>query len=108
MSYSQCFICREWSWDVSNVQRVPLCIPCYVDVLEVRQARGDVGKAERSAQQPRGRPGKSVPAPSPYVQTDLFRAESFGLAISRPCPCGDMTSDDCAGECGRSRRDAHP
>jgi len=41
----QCFICRQWTWDVceTNNWHVPLCLPCYVDVLEVRQARGVMG-----------------------------------------------------------------
>jgi len=43
--YAQCFICREWSWDVSRCwSGVGLCIPCYVDVLEVRQGRGAVAE----------------------------------------------------------------
>lgn len=38
--YVQCFLCREWSWSVSqSFDRVSLCLPCYVDVLEVRQNR---------------------------------------------------------------------
>lgn len=42
--YRQCFICRQWSWDVtrhaSQMREMNLCLPCYVDVLEVRQTRG--------------------------------------------------------------------
>jgi len=42
--YSQCFICRQWSYLVcksgSMHPRSNLCLPCYVDVLEVRQNRG--------------------------------------------------------------------
>jgi len=44
---SQCFVCREWSWDVSeSIHGTHLCLPCYVDVLEVRQERGGLVKAE--------------------------------------------------------------
>lgn len=55
---SQCFICRQWSWDVCRAvlgprppyagrsDNVTLCMPCYVDVLEVRQARGVMGPME--------------------------------------------------------------
>ena len=41
--YQQCFICRGFSWDVSTFRPlgdVELCLPCYVDVLEVRERRG--------------------------------------------------------------------
>ncbi len=47
MTYNQCFLCREWSWDVSrSFDKVHLCLPCYVDCLEVRQARGVIGEPD--------------------------------------------------------------
>jgi len=43
----QCFICRVWSWDVCRCwSGVQLCLPCYVDVLEVRENRGVVAVPE--------------------------------------------------------------
>lgn len=40
-SIPQCFICRGWSHLVSKSHGgVQLCLPCYVDVLEVRERRG--------------------------------------------------------------------
>jgi len=78
LKYCQCFVCRMWSWDVSRVLRnnVHLCLPCYVDVLEVRQARGVMGEAERPKLKPcisetlgDDEPGNS---PSPILQIDLF------------------------------------
>jgi len=67
VSYNQCFICREWSWDVSKVigHGVTLCLPCYVDVLEVKQARG-------SDDQSVGREAQETEAPSPHRQIELF------------------------------------
>ena len=77
-SYRQCFMCRRWSWDVCRpvmgTVGADLCLPCYVDVLEVRQARGLMGK-ERSGglgpdvDEPGAGTGKS---PSPFRQLDLF------------------------------------
>jgi len=80
-SYQQCVICREWGWDVSRCfENVGLCLPCYVDVLEVRQARGVMGEQRTHPADPESRgsnptradatiPGNS---PSPYRQGDLF------------------------------------
>lgn len=86
MPVRQCFICREFSWDVCVAWGLTdLCLPCYVDVLEVREHRGAMpgpdaevlvlggGKAERSEQEPRGRPGKPVP-PSDPRQIEMFDA----------------------------------
>ena len=74
-SYSQCFMCRAWTWTVckpaAGVIGVELCLPCYVDVLEVRQARGVMG-VQDSGNDPalsEDRPGCS---PSPFPQLDLF------------------------------------
>jgi len=73
-SYRQCFVCREWSWDACDAFRgTTLCLPCYVDVLEVRQARGAMGE-------PAGGPKNSKASeanitgrsPSPFRQLDLF------------------------------------
>jgi len=68
---SQCFICREWSWNVSRCfgQGVELCLSCYVDVLEVRQARGVMGREVLSQQPSTELPGN---CPSPFQQMDLF------------------------------------
>jgi len=67
----RCFICREWSWDVSkSFEGVPMCLPCYVDVLEVRQARGVMVEPAR---QEGGPPAKITGnSPSPYRQLELF------------------------------------
>jgi len=79
----QCFICGKWSWEVSAVKDfggTEMCLPCYVDVLEVRQARGAMGaEASRFTSSARERvhptpesddsPGSS---PSPYRQLELF------------------------------------
>ncbi len=67
VSYSQCFICREWSWSVSKIigAGVTLCLPCYVDVLEVRQARGRVDETA-------GREAQEAADPSPFPQIELF------------------------------------
>jgi len=75
VSYGQCFICREWSWDACDAFKgTTLCLPCYVDVLEVRQGRGLMGKEHSGglgpdADEPRASTGKS---PSPFRQLDLF------------------------------------
>ena len=80
-SYRRCFICREWGWDVSkptpNQIGADLCLPCYVDVLQVRQARGVMGKGspERTAFLA-GNPPEDAPetgnSPSSFRQMDLF------------------------------------
>ena len=82
MSYRRCFICREWSWDVcSSNLNVELCLPCYVDILEVRQARGAMGEGntlpdssgdDREARAPG--PGRSPSPLDPSPQMDLFDA----------------------------------
>jgi len=72
--YTQCFICREWSWDVSRCwSGVQLCLHCYVDILEVRQARGVMGEPEADA----GPPEATIPgnSPSPYRQLELWPNE---------------------------------
>jgi len=76
-SYSQCFICRQWSWEVTGAferPRVQLCLPCYVDVLEVRQARGAMTPAEPAVELLGEGPDKPGPSPSPYRQLDMFDA----------------------------------
>ena len=82
MSYRQCFICRVWSWDVcSSNLNVELCLPCYVDILEVRQARGVMGEAKNTLPDSNGddRGARAQPepgnSPSPFdlfPQIDLF------------------------------------
>jgi len=72
--YSKCFLCRVWSWDACNsFDGATLCLPCYVDVLEVRQARGAMGEESPVEYQPGKKmyenPGRS---PSPFRQLDLF------------------------------------
>lgn len=37
MSYGQCFICREWSWDAQSRFSGPgvrLCMPCWSECLD--------------------------------------------------------------------------
>jgi len=60
---------------------VDLCLPCYVDVLEVRQARGVMGASSEARHTPsareRARPtpesdGSPGNSPSPFPQLDLF------------------------------------
>jgi len=75
LSYAQCFICREWKWNVSrclDMGRVELCLVCYVDVLEVREARGVMGPGISN---PEGADAGQDPgnSPSPVVQLDMFR-----------------------------------
>ena len=74
MQYAQCFICREWSHMGSkSIHDTWLCLPCYIDVLEVRQARGGLRKtAPMMVDQLREGPDQSEP-PSPFAQLDLFQ-----------------------------------
>jgi len=78
VNYLQCFVCRDWSWSVSRILNgTHLCLPCYVDVLEVRQARGSMGEpAGESAEAglSNSAPEANTPgsAPSPHVQLDMF------------------------------------
>lgn len=80
-AYFKCFICLEWSWEVTGAfnKGVQLCLPCYVDVLEVKQARGSMGEPVVTA----GKGGNTatpkeatIPgsSPSPFRQLDLFPA----------------------------------
>ena len=80
---SACFVCGMWSWTVSRVGAfgsVELCLECYVDVLEIRQARGvmgepseaSVGRAIAEREDSARGPGSS-PSPVPR-QFDLFDA----------------------------------
>ena len=80
-SYSQCFVCRAWTWTVckpaAGVIGAELCLPCYVDVLEVRQNRGELGRkveqtAEREVPVPRERPGPRTNPSDLFRQLDLF------------------------------------
>ena len=80
-SYRQCFLCREWSWSVCGstpgVVGVELCLPCYVDVLEVKQARGVMAPlGGRTPAHPVENPvtggEKAGNSPSPFHQLDLF------------------------------------
>ncbi len=91
--YNQCFICREWSWSVSKSHGgVSLCLPCYVDVLEVRQARGLMGDPNtlpdsiRDGGKDRAEtiPGQSPsPTPPDPRQRSLFEDESAVEATVR-------------------------
>jgi len=66
---NQCFICREWSWEVSRCwSGVRLCVLCYVDVLEVRQRRGAVAEpaVAQLGEGPDGQP------PPDLTQKELF------------------------------------
>jgi len=73
----RCHLCGVWSWTVSRAfEGCPLCLPCYVDVLEERQwaesgtVRGWTG-AEPKVEVLREGPDEH-PAPEPYRQLDLF------------------------------------
>lgn len=86
--YSQCLICREWSWDACNsFDGATLCLPCYVDVLELRQERmeragGVMGAATRFTSSASGQasrspesdesPGNSPPPFLDPTQRNLF------------------------------------
>lgn len=79
-NYFKCFICLEWGWDVHTAFEADLCLPCYVDVLEVRQRRGVLGSEPVVAPlregpdknpHPTWRPG----LPLPYFQIDMFEKE---------------------------------
>lgn len=84
--YRQCFICRQWSWDVcgvlpesGRVDGLDLCLPCYVDVLEVRQARGAMVKEHSASLGGDGREARAGAGSSPSLtssewpdQLDLF------------------------------------
>jgi len=72
MKWKKCFICREWGWDVQvvlNFDGVHLCMPCYVDVLQVRQGRG--APSEPDGDVLREGPDQSE-APAPLPQLDMF------------------------------------
>ena len=75
MPCAQCFICREWSIgvDISH-EGVRLCLPCYVDVLEIRQARGELGRGDPGSERLGEGPDHREPPSSwvHWVQTDLF------------------------------------
>jgi len=81
--YSQCWMCRVWSWDACNsFDGATLCLPCYVDVLEMSQekqaARGVMGEQSEGSRgwdiaEQEDDPGNS---PSPFRQLDLFIAEA--------------------------------
>ena len=68
-AFLQCFICREWSYLTSKSFEAELCLPCYVDVLEIRQRRGAKTAPEVDAPLGEG-PHRSV-APR-HTQLDLF------------------------------------
>lgn len=70
--YTQCFICRGWSHLVSKSHGgVRLCLPCYVDVLEVRAARGVMGEPVVDMIAEATSPGNS-PSPVHSEQLDIF------------------------------------
>jgi len=79
-SYQQCFLCREWSWSVCGstpgVIGVELCLPCYVDVLEVRQARGLMAEPRKDfgKNDPRLEANTAGQSPSSFPQLDLFES----------------------------------
>ncbi len=75
--FERCHLCHEWGWMVSKAfEGCPLCIPCYVDVLEERQrARsGEVrGRASADPIKPNlGEGPDQRPASEPHRQMDLF------------------------------------
>jgi len=74
----QCFICREFSRLVSKSwSHVDLCLPCYVDCLEVRERRG---KTEPLVPLLGEGPDESVPAAHVI---DEFLAEDTPAGFGR-------------------------
>jgi len=67
-----------WSWDVSRQEQqtvgADLCLPCYVDVLEVRQGRGLMAEPRKDfgKNDPRLEANIAGKSPSPFRQLDLF------------------------------------
>jgi len=73
LSFNQCFICREWSGFTSKSYEVELCLPCYVDILEIRQARGVMAEGQDADGDDRVQPGSgNSPSPSDSSQLGLF------------------------------------
>jgi len=78
--FDQCHMCKEWSWTVSrSFERCPLCLPCYVDVLEERQWTKSGGKSKVrgrvSAEPVRAQLGEGPdkrPAPEPSRSALVF------------------------------------
>ena len=67
--FLQCYICREWTSLTSKAFETELCLPCYVDILEIRERRG--AKTDPEVDVPIGEgPDKSV-APL-YSQLEMF------------------------------------
>lgn len=86
MSYSQCFICRQWSHMGSkSTMDVWLCLPCYVDVLQVREKRGGQIIPEPEGGPLGEGPDQGEPRPSPYTQGELFEIEK---RVDRCADCG--------------------
>jgi len=61
----QCFLCREWGWDVSKAFDTDLCLPCYVDVLEVRQSRLELQRRGVLGSEPETEPLREGPDENP-------------------------------------------
>lgn len=79
----QCFICREWNWDVSRCFResISLCMPCYVDVLEVRQARGAMGMEHSGRLGDDGHGPRAGPGRSPSSLTEDEKRRTLLLQL---------------------------
>lgn len=67
--FLQCFICRQWSYLTSKSFESELCLPCYVDILEIRQRRGAVTEPKDDAPLGEGPDESAVPR---YAQLELF------------------------------------
>jgi len=67
--FLQCFICREWSYLTKSEFEAELCLPCYVDILEIRQKRGATTVPEEDA--PLGE-GPDQSEPLAYRQIEMF------------------------------------
>jgi len=67
--FLQCFICREWSYLMRTEFSAELCLPCYVDVLEIRQRRGAKTVPKKDATL---REGPDQSEPLAHRQIEMF------------------------------------
>jgi len=67
--FLQCFICRQWNYLMKTEFEAELCLPCYVDVLEIRQRRGATAVPKKVAAL---REGPDQPEPLANRQIEMF------------------------------------